>query len=163
MAIRVTCGCGKILQARSEDAGRQAKCPSCGTILTLPSDEAEAPPELSLPLERIEEPGDELSQPLPLESAEEEAEAIEPAPPQRRGGRTFECRRCRGRFGVEDVYDDGGVYICRRCHERDARPVRASSRRPARSRRIHASPSRRGHSDSPWTSFGRPSKMWSRR
>jgi hypothetical protein len=36
MAIHVTCSCGKVLQARDEDAGREAQCSACGRILTVP-------------------------------------------------------------------------------------------------------------------------------
>jgi hypothetical protein len=44
MAIHVTCSaCGKVLQARDEDAGRQAQCASCGNMLTIP-DISEPPP-----------------------------------------------------------------------------------------------------------------------
>jgi RsiW-degrading membrane proteinase PrsW (M82 family) len=35
MPIVVTCSCGKRLRARDEFAGRKAKCPGCGTIVTL--------------------------------------------------------------------------------------------------------------------------------
>jgi len=34
--IVVRCSCGKALRARMELAGRTAKCPSCGTLLTVP-------------------------------------------------------------------------------------------------------------------------------
>ena len=40
--IRVTCRCGKILNAGDEHAGRQAKCPACGEVLTVPHPQAEA-------------------------------------------------------------------------------------------------------------------------
>src|SRR5215831_16798987 len=39
--------CGKQLQARDEFAGRRLKCPGCGTILTIPSGAAAAPPPVA--------------------------------------------------------------------------------------------------------------------
>src|SRR4051812_35870664 len=42
MPLAVTCDCGKRLQAKEEYAGRQVRCPACGTILTVP--QADAPP-----------------------------------------------------------------------------------------------------------------------
>ena len=37
MAISITCGCGKLLHAREELAGRKAKCPGCGQVIEIPS------------------------------------------------------------------------------------------------------------------------------
>ena len=38
MAIRVTCdGCGKVLIAKDENAGKKAKCPDCGNVLLVPA------------------------------------------------------------------------------------------------------------------------------
>jgi hypothetical protein len=34
--IRFTCGCGKQMQAKSEFAGKKAKCPDCGAVLAIP-------------------------------------------------------------------------------------------------------------------------------
>jgi RsiW-degrading membrane proteinase PrsW (M82 family) len=36
MAIKFSCACGKEFQAKDELAGRRAKCPACGNILTIP-------------------------------------------------------------------------------------------------------------------------------
>jgi hypothetical protein len=36
--IRFVCGCGRQLQAREEDVGKKAKCPSCEAVLTVPDD-----------------------------------------------------------------------------------------------------------------------------
>lgn len=36
MAIRFACACGKAVSIADEHAGRKAKCPSCGRILTVP-------------------------------------------------------------------------------------------------------------------------------
>ena len=35
MAIQVICSCGKSLTARDEHAGKRAKCPSCGSVITI--------------------------------------------------------------------------------------------------------------------------------
>jgi predicted RNA-binding Zn-ribbon protein involved in translation (DUF1610 family) len=40
MAIKVTCSCGKKLRAKEEAAGKRAKCPACGNILTVPASRA---------------------------------------------------------------------------------------------------------------------------
>ncbi|WZO98557.1 PrsW family glutamic-type intramembrane protease [Isosphaeraceae bacterium EP7] len=42
MAITFECGCGKVLKARDELAGRKARCPQCGTTLPIPQPEAVA-------------------------------------------------------------------------------------------------------------------------
>ena len=34
--IRFTCDCGKLLQARDEQAGRAVACPACGRRQTVP-------------------------------------------------------------------------------------------------------------------------------
>lgn len=60
MAISFTCTCGKTLRARDETAGKRAKCPQCGAVLTIPApgvnDEAgeyalmpEEPPPMAFP------------------------------------------------------------------------------------------------------------------
>ena len=46
MAIHLSCRCGKKLAVREELAGRKGKCPSCGTVLAIPSGApAPAPPK----------------------------------------------------------------------------------------------------------------------
>ena len=42
--IRFACACGRQLQAKEEDEGRKAKCPSCGAISTVPTAEGAPPP-----------------------------------------------------------------------------------------------------------------------
>jgi hypothetical protein len=42
--IKVTCVCGRALQAKDEYAGRAVRCPSCQATLTLPA--PDAPPEV---------------------------------------------------------------------------------------------------------------------
>src|SRR5215470_16981084 len=34
--IRYSCACGRQLQGRDEDAGKQAKCPECGAVGVIP-------------------------------------------------------------------------------------------------------------------------------
>ncbi len=36
MAIKVACQCGKTFTAKSEHAGKRAKCPACGRVLAIP-------------------------------------------------------------------------------------------------------------------------------
>ncbi len=36
MPIEVTCNCGKVLRARDEQAGGQAKCPACRLVVSIP-------------------------------------------------------------------------------------------------------------------------------
>jgi hypothetical protein len=42
--IRFSCECGKLLQAREEQAGRTVACPACGTHLTVPDSSAAVQP-----------------------------------------------------------------------------------------------------------------------
>ena len=42
--ICFACVCGRQLQAREEDEGRKAKCPSCGAMTTVPATEDASPP-----------------------------------------------------------------------------------------------------------------------
>jgi TM2 domain-containing membrane protein YozV len=44
MAIVFDCGCGQKLSCPDQFAGRQMKCPKCGTVLTAPSSPQAAPP-----------------------------------------------------------------------------------------------------------------------
>lgn len=44
MAIEVKCDCGALFQAKDEWAGRRAKCPKCGRVLTVPDRQAALPP-----------------------------------------------------------------------------------------------------------------------
>src|SRR4051812_3959889 len=89
MPIFVNCVCGKRLQGRDEDAGRQTRCPHCGKIITLPQEsEPEVPP------------------PEPIPST---PETREPA------AREFVCRVCQRAFGISEVYSEDGAYVCKRC------------------------------------------------
>lgn len=38
MPIKVTCACGKVLKAPDHLAGKQARCPGCGSVLQVPPD-----------------------------------------------------------------------------------------------------------------------------
>ncbi len=110
MAIRVTCSCGKVLQGRNEDAGRQAKCPACGNLLTLPA-------------------ADEVS--LPTPSSRQDVPPEENV--RRSSGKTYRCSVCSGSFRSAEVYDDNGTIICKRCHESTTdQPRRDDSRQGAR-------------------------------
>ena len=40
--IRFPCECGKLLQARDENAGQQVSCPSCGRRQVVPAASADA-------------------------------------------------------------------------------------------------------------------------
>lgn len=40
MPIPVSCSCGKSFRVTDEYAGKRAKCPACGTGLTVPKAEA---------------------------------------------------------------------------------------------------------------------------
>jgi RsiW-degrading membrane proteinase PrsW (M82 family) len=44
MSISVTCACGRRLKAPDAAAGKQAKCPACGTMLLVPAAEPENEP-----------------------------------------------------------------------------------------------------------------------
>ena len=60
MPILVTCGCGRTLRARDEQAGKRCQCPGCGTILTVPAPAAPvgpvapAAPVAPIPAEPVE-------------------------------------------------------------------------------------------------------------
>ena len=54
MSIELQCNCGKVLKARDEHAGRQARCPSCKQLLFIP-----APVPLQEPEPLQLEPGDD--------------------------------------------------------------------------------------------------------
>jgi DNA-directed RNA polymerase subunit RPC12/RpoP len=91
MPIHVTCStCGKVLQARDEDAGREAQCANCGNRMTIPqaTDYPELPP---------------ISGPTPAPSA---------APSG------FRCSECGNSYGAGEVYNDRGRIICKRCYAR---------------------------------------------
>lgn len=44
MAIEFQCVCGKTLSVKDTAAGRKAKCPSCGVLMTVPGEAAPEPP-----------------------------------------------------------------------------------------------------------------------
>ncbi len=105
MAIRVTCSCGKVLQARDQDAGRQAKCPACGKLLTLPG------------AEETEEP--------PRTSKAPSGEQVTP----KKTRKLYTCSVCEGEFPSSEVYDDNGTIICKTCHASSAAPPSRSKKR----------------------------------
>src|SRR5690242_1740208 len=37
MAINLACGCGKRLKVQDELAGKRARCPGCGDVMTIPN------------------------------------------------------------------------------------------------------------------------------
>src|SRR5262245_24730729 len=41
MAISFRCGCGKLLRARDDQAGKKARCPQCSAIVTAPGPAAD--------------------------------------------------------------------------------------------------------------------------
>ncbi len=93
MAIFVTCTCGKRLQGKEEDAGKQTRCPFCGNVITLP-----AGPQAE------ESPWQAPQPPAPT-----------PRPP---AAAQFTCRVCGNVFGASEVYSEAGSTICKRCFER---------------------------------------------
>src|SRR5688572_21612089 len=52
--LRFVCECGRQLQAREEDIGKKAKCPSCGAITTVPAEDQTRPHRPDVPLERAD-------------------------------------------------------------------------------------------------------------
>lgn len=52
MSLVIACACGQKLKVRDEFAGKKAKCPKCGNVLTAPPPAEEEPAEL---LEMIQE------------------------------------------------------------------------------------------------------------
>jgi RsiW-degrading membrane proteinase PrsW (M82 family) len=44
MAIKFVCGCGRALRTRDDLAGKKARCPQCGSVLTIPQPDAVALP-----------------------------------------------------------------------------------------------------------------------
>jgi len=73
MAIEVTCtACGKNLRAMDSAAGKQAKCPDCGSLVSIPEPVYDAVEEFSAPggFDPVEDPGpppdDRHRSPCPL-------------------------------------------------------------------------------------------------
>ena len=95
MPIYVNCVCGKRLQGRDEDVGRQTRCPYCGQIITLPT---ASDPEPVAPL------------PAPVPPPE-----AKPAT----SFREYTCRVCHDIFRSFEVYSEDGSHICKRCFERE--------------------------------------------
>jgi hypothetical protein len=77
--IRFHCSCGQICQARPEFAGRNTRCPSCSTVLTIPGGaitrEAQAPRR---PPVHEEEAVRRSASRRPVEDKEEEVEEVRP-------------------------------------------------------------------------------------
>lgn len=86
MAISFQCGCGKVLRARDEYAGRRARCSQCSAIVTIPSPAIDVNADASLPTTedeetyRIEEPVATTWTPSP-EIARRPKATTSPAPP----------------------------------------------------------------------------------
>lgn len=47
--LRFVCPCGRQLQAREEDVGKKARCPSCGEVMTIPAEADEPAPKRGPP------------------------------------------------------------------------------------------------------------------
>lgn len=66
MAIELICkGCTKQLRVRDEDAGKQARCPECGTVMPIPGGAATMP----MPSSSAPGVGASTSAPLPSQTA----------------------------------------------------------------------------------------------
>jgi len=52
MSVVLSCRCGKKFHSRDEHVGKRAKCPNCGTVLTIP-----APPTADIPTPAKASPG----------------------------------------------------------------------------------------------------------
>lgn len=66
MPITFPCDCGKQLKVGDEYAGKRAKCPACGGVLTGPAgqfDPIEEPPLKTAPARRVAEEEDEDDRP----------------------------------------------------------------------------------------------------
>lgn len=68
MAIQAVCACGKPLRFKDEAAGRRAKCPACGAMLTVPGRAAAEPAD-----------SDNLASALEIAAATEKTAARVPA------------------------------------------------------------------------------------
>ena len=81
MAITVTCQCGKTLKAKDESAGKRAKCPGCGAILTIQADADtfDLAPE-TIPTAQTAAPAAPLAAPGAPEVPQEPAIAAGPIP-----------------------------------------------------------------------------------
>jgi hypothetical protein len=79
--IRFWCGCGTYLQALSRYAGRDTRCPRCGTVRSIPAHDEDAAPNghgPALPRLRFDPAHVRASAPLEI-SQEHVAEETEPA------------------------------------------------------------------------------------
>jgi hypothetical protein len=75
MPIQVTCpndACGKTFAVKDEYAGRKAKCPACGGVLTIPNGAVVAPPPMR------------ASAPPPRPTRRDEEDDYDDEPPRRR-------------------------------------------------------------------------------
>ncbi|MGD0091277.1 MAG: hypothetical protein ABSE73_15275 [Planctomycetota bacterium] len=81
MAIVVSCRCGRKFQTKDEYAGRQAKCPGCGKMLTIPgpAEEEQAEPEEEYAAEPNGEPEDEGVSPAEEARRKRKAKAAQDA------------------------------------------------------------------------------------
>jgi hypothetical protein len=78
MAITVNCPCGRQFQSKDSFAGRQTRCPGCGSTLTIPGAPASVPPPLPKavpsPAQKAEwfySQGDERLGPVTLKALED--------------------------------------------------------------------------------------------
>ena len=54
--IRFACPCGRELQAREEDAGREAKCPVCDAVSVVPDGNTPVPPPAAIQADPLPRP-----------------------------------------------------------------------------------------------------------
>jgi hypothetical protein len=47
MSIKLVCGCGKVIKLKDDSAGKRFKCPSCESILNIPTQNQSAPTKSS--------------------------------------------------------------------------------------------------------------------
>ena len=84
MPISFTCSCGKAIVVKDDSlAGKQAKCPACGQVVTIPAPEAPAPAsddDLQIT---------DIAPSAPQAGAQEPAAAASPAP-----GAAVKCSDC---------------------------------------------------------------------
>ena len=70
MPIMWRCSCGKLLKAKDNFAGRQAPCPACNAVHTIPKGEKPPePPEEIFDAELVEEPEDQILDALPVDES----------------------------------------------------------------------------------------------
>jgi len=105
MAIRVRCGCGKVLKAPDAYAGKCGKSPACGAKVPIP--------ELVVP----EVVDDELIVPMVVEKPQTTEmvapESATPGSSQNEG--SLRCERCGKQLGFFSLHVRGVQSLCGRC------------------------------------------------